>query len=82
MAAIDKGLLDLPPEPLPQAAQIPTRDRYLLRGLIWLSVGLTIVFGVRDLFDSQIDKLGWIAAAIGTAYLVFYFAERRASKDG
>ena len=82
MAAIDKGLLDLPPEPLPQPAQMPTRDRYLLRGLIWLGVGLAIVFGVRDFFASQIGKFGWIAVAIGVAYLVFYFIERRPSKDG
>jgi len=81
MAAIDKGLLDLPPEPLPQPAQMPTRDRYLFRGLIWFGTGLGIVFGVRDLFDSQVGKFGWIAVGIGAAYLVFYFAERRASKD-
>jgi hypothetical protein len=81
MAAIDKGLLDLPPEPLPQAAQILTRDRYLLRGLVWLGVGLAIVFGIRDLFDSQIGKFGWIPFAIGAAYLIFYFAEGRATKE-
>jgi hypothetical protein len=80
MAAIDKGLLDLPPEPPPQPAYIPTRDRYLLRGLIWLGIGLAIVFGIHDLFDSQIGKIGWIAVAIGAAYLIFYFVERIATK--
>jgi uncharacterized protein DUF6249 len=77
MAAIDKGLLDLPPEPTPQPAQMPPRARYLLRGLIWLGVGLALVFGIRDLFDSQFGQIGWIAVAVGTAYLIFYFVEGR-----
>jgi hypothetical protein len=79
MAAIDKGLLDLPPDPPMQAAQMPTAARYLLRGLIWLAIGLAIVFGVRDWLDSQIGKFGWIAVAIGAAYLIFCFVESRAS---
>jgi hypothetical protein len=77
MAAIDKGLLDLPPEPPPQPAPMPPRARYLLRGLIWLGLGLALVFGVRDLFDSQIGQIGWIGVAIGAAYLIFYVVEGR-----
>jgi len=47
MAAIEKGL-ELPPEPHVEAAQMAPRARYLLRGLIWLGVGLAITFGGRN----------------------------------
>src|SRR5437764_13252246 len=52
MAAIEKGL-ELPPESLPQPAQMPPRSRYLLRGLIWLGVGLALTFGVHERFGTQ-----------------------------
>jgi hypothetical protein len=79
MAAIEKGL-ELPPESLPQPEQMPPRSRYLLRGLIWLGVGLAITFGGRDFLGAPVGGAGWIAVAVGTAYLIFYFAEgRRAS---
>jgi Domain of unknown function (DUF6249) len=76
MAAIEKGL-ELPPESLPQPAQMPPRARYLLRGLIWLGVGLALTLAVRDWFGSQIGGVGWIAVAVGAAYLIFYFVEGR-----
>jgi len=76
MAAIEKGF-DLPPESLPQPAQTPPRARYLLRGLIWLGVGLAVTFGVHGPFGTQAGSIGWIAVAIGTAYLIFYFVEGR-----
>jgi hypothetical protein len=69
--------LELPPESLPQPAQMPPRARYLLRGLIWLGVGLALTFGVRDWFGTQIGGCGWIAVAVGAAYLIFYFVEGR-----
>jgi hypothetical protein len=79
MAAIEKGL-ELPPESLPQSQQMPPRSRYLLRGLIWLGVGLAITLGGRDWLHSSIGGSGWIAVAVGAAYLIFYFVEgRRAS---
>ena len=70
MAAIEKGL-ELPPEPLPQP--VP-RARYLLRGLIGLGVGLALTLAVRDRFGWGV---GWIAVAVGAAYLIFYFVEGR-----
>jgi hypothetical protein len=76
MAAIEKGL-ELPPDSLPQPAQMPPRARYLLRGLIWLGVGLALTFGVRDWFGTQIGGCGWIVVAVGAAYLIFYFVEGR-----
>jgi hypothetical protein len=79
MAAIEKGL-ELPPESLPQPEQTPPRSRYLLRGLIWLGVGVAVTFGGHDWLRAPLGGAGWIAVAVGAAYLIFYFVEgRRAS---
>jgi hypothetical protein len=59
---------------------MPPRSRYLLRGLIWLGVGLAITLGGRDWLQAPLGGSGWIAVAVGAAYLIFYFVEgRRAS---
>jgi hypothetical protein len=76
MAAIEKGL-ELPPEPHLEAAQMAPRARYLLRGLIWLGVGLALTFGGRDWLRAPMGGSGWIAVAVGAAYLIFYFVEGR-----
>src|ERR1700724_3686564 len=76
MAPIEKGL-ELPPESLPQPEQMPPRARYLLRGLIWLGVGLALTFGVHERFGTQTGSFGWIAVAVGAAFLIFYFVEGR-----
>jgi hypothetical protein len=75
MAAIEKGL-ELLPELLPLPAQIPSRPPYLLRGLIWLGVGIALSLAVRDWFGF-LGGVGWIAIAVGAAYLIFYFLEGR-----
>ena len=76
MAAIEKGL-ELPPESLPQTEPVAPRSRYLLRGLIWLGVGLAITFGGHDWLQAPIGGAGWIPVAVGVAYLIFYFVEGR-----
>jgi len=76
MAAIEKGL-ELPPDAVPQPAPMPPRSRYLLRGLIWLGVGLAITFGGRDWLQAPMGGAGWIAVAIGVAYVIFYLVEGR-----
>lgn len=76
MAAIEKGL-ELPPDSVPQPTQIPPRSRYLLRGLIWLGVGLAITFGGHDWLQAPMGGSGWIAVAVGAAYLIFYLVEGR-----
>jgi hypothetical protein len=76
MAAIDKGL-ELPPDSLPQPEQVTPRSRYLLRGLIWLGVGLAITFGGHDWLRAPMGGSGWIAVAVGAAYLIFYVVEGR-----
>jgi hypothetical protein len=76
MAAIEKGL-ELPPDAVPLPAQMPPRSRYLLRGLIWFGIGLAITFGGRDWLRGPMGGAGWIAVAIGAAYLIFYLVEGR-----
>ena len=76
MAAIEKGL-ELPPDPVPPPTQMPPRSRYLLRGLIWFGIGLAITFGGRDWLQGPMGGAGWIAVAIGAAYLIFYLVEGR-----
>jgi hypothetical protein len=75
MAAIERGL-ELPPEPFAPAPQMPPRAPYLLRGLIWLGVGIALSLALRDWFGF-IGGFGWIAVAVGIAYLIFYFVEGR-----
>jgi len=72
MAAIEKGI-ELPPAPS------PGRDALLLRGLIWLCIGIAIVvfFVVTSITQSKRDvlpaaALGLIPAGIGIAYLIVY----------
>ena len=76
MAAIEKGL-ELPPDAVPPPPQMPSHSRYLLRGLIWFGIGLAITFGGRDWLRGPMGGAGWIAVAIGAAYLIFYLVEGR-----
>jgi hypothetical protein len=85
MAAIEKGL-DPPGDPVVAQPQpsiaLPPRNggsRYLLRGLIWLGVGLAIAFSDGGWID-RFHTYGWIASAVGAAHLVFYFVEGRRSE--
>jgi hypothetical protein len=82
MAAIDKGL-DLPPDPLTERANIARKlngggsgSRYLLRGLVWLGAGLAIALSDNFLGDG-FRAYGWIGAAVGVAYLIYYALEGR-----
>jgi hypothetical protein len=83
MAAIEKGL-DLPPDPVGDRVVVGERVRgvrrggsdYLLRGLIWLGVGIAL--SASDSFFGTGNRMfGWIAAAVGVAYLVYYGLEGR-----
>ena len=86
MAAIEKGL-DLPPDPVVEQAAVAERIRgnrragsdYLLKGLIWLGVGIAL--SVSDAFFGSGNRtFGWIASAVGAAYLIYYAFEGR--RDG
>jgi hypothetical protein len=73
MAAIEKGV-DLPPEP-PPPEQVAPHSRYLLRGLVWLGVGIAIKFGGHQWLDRPLGGAGWIPIGVGAAYLIFYCVE-------
>ena len=82
MAAIEKGL-DLPPDRgSPQAPPVrtngyrPVGSRYLLKGLVWLGVGLAIALSQNE-WTEHWHSYGCIAAAVGVAYLIYYAVEGR-----
>ena len=83
MAAIDKGL-DLPPDPVAEQAAVAERlivrrrpgSNYLLRGLIWLGVGIALV-GSDSILGTGNRAFAWIAVAVGVAYLIYYGLEGR-----
>lgn len=82
MAAIEKGL-DLPPDPVAEQAAAAVQrsiasqrdgSRYLLRGLIWLGIGVALTASNELLGDRT---YGWIAVAIGAAYLIYFASKGR-----
>lgn len=94
MAAIERGL-DVPVEPLGRDDDVygleslerlgrlrrpKTHAHYLLQGMVWLGVGVAIVFAAGDLVGEGIARLGAVPAAVGIAYLIFYVVAK--PKDG
>ena len=75
--ASEKGL-DLSPDTLPE--QTLPRSRYLLRGLIWLGVGVAIRFGAHW-SPAPLAGSGWIVVAVGVAYLIFYLVGGRSARE-
>ena len=88
MAAIEKGLdpsygagtdaADAPRGAAPWTYERP-QPRYLLRGLVWLGVGLAFVLSAGSAAGTWAALPGWIAAAVGGAYVVYYMMEGRRS---
>jgi hypothetical protein len=66
--------------PLPKRIRDGDPARYLLRGLVWLGVGLALSFG-RGPWDTGLGQFGWIAVGIGTAYLIYYAVDQRRYND-
>lgn len=86
MAAIEKGLdpsyfetgtgtAEAPRPAGPAGGRLP--PRYLLRGLVWLGVGLAFVFSAGSAAGTWAALPGWIAAGVGAAYVVYYMMEGR-----
>jgi len=78
MAAIEKGI-DLPPLSmalLEENRGYRRRSSSLLRGLVWLFMGLGIMVALYAR-DEEFRKAvyGAIPAGVGLAYLIYYFAE-------
>ncbi len=78
LAAIEKGV-ELPPLPPEFVGAGPKgRPRYLLRGLIWLFVGLGILVALSGISRPGAEKswlLGFLPTGVGLAYLIYYFVE-------
>lgn len=87
LTAIEKGA-DLPPLELEgNGRQISARG-YLLRGLVWLAVGIGIMLFFGAMPHEGVDAVPWgvamlgsIPALIGAAYLVFYAVEGKRLKE-
>lgn len=81
MTAMEKGI-DLPADP------ITGPNFYLLRGLVWLFIGIgfAIFLVVMSFADPDPETraaaaLGLIPAGVGVAYLVVYRAENKKSRN-
>ena len=78
MAAIEKGI-DLPPLSmalLEEGRRYRRRPSSLLRGLVWLFIGLAIMVALyAKEEDFRKAAHGAIPAGVGLAYLIYYFAE-------
>ncbi len=82
LTALEKGI-ELPPEPG------VSRNAYLLRGLIWLflGVGISIFFlalwlAERDRDEAAMAATGVIPIGVGIAYLIVYRVERKEQLAG
>ena len=79
MAAIEKGI-DCPPWPdclLTDENTPASPRRHLLKGLVWLFIGLAAMVAVYTMFDLSHALFGLIPAGIGLAHLIYYFVEGR-----
>lgn len=72
LAAIEKGI-EMPPPP---AGLLDVKEssphRMLLRGLVWLFVGIGLLFAL-PFVDEDVKYIGLIPGGVGLAYLIFYF---------
>ena len=72
LAAIEKGIeVPPPPEGLLDKQDV-SPHRTLLRGLVWLFVGIGLMFALPFL-DDDLRYMGLIPGGVGLAYLIFYF---------
>ena len=79
MAAIEKGI-ECPPWPdrlLGDENTPASPRRHLLKGLVWLFIGLGGTVAVYVAIDHDQALWGLIPAGIGLAHLIYYFVEGR-----
>ncbi len=84
LAAIEKGI-ELPPLPLElfkESSRIGKRPCYLLKGLIWLFVGLTLLVALY--YDTRVRDYALYALipmGVGGAYLLYYAVAGRKEEE-
>jgi hypothetical protein len=79
MAAIERGI-ECPPWPdrlLGDENAPASPRRHLLKGLVWLFIGLAATVAVYVAIDHEQALFGLIPAGIGLAHLIYYFVEGR-----
>src|SRR2546423_15699221 len=76
MAAIEKGI-ELPPMPAGFMEGVARPRRDLLKGLVWLFVGLAVAVAVFAQGEHKEAFFGLIPIGIGAAYLIYYAIEGR-----
>ena len=76
MAAIEKGI-ELPPTPAGFLESGRSSRRDLLKGLVWLFVGVAVTIAVYQSGKHQQAFFGLIPIGIGLAYLIYYAVEGR-----
>jgi hypothetical protein len=79
MAAIEKGI-ECPPWPDrlladETAPSSPSPRQHLLKGLVWLFIGLAGTVAVYAMFDLRHALFGLIPIGVGLAHLIYYFVE-------
>jgi hypothetical protein len=83
MAALDKGV-DLPPLPeslLSEDNGPRNPRRLLLRGLVWLFLGVAVIISVYAFAGLRLALFGLIPAGIGLATLIYYAVAGKAEAD-
>src|SRR5208283_5622063 len=81
MAAIEKGM-ECPPWPDrlladEDAPSSPSPRRHLLKGLVWLFIGLAATVAVYATVDLSHALFGLIPIGLGLAHLIYYGVEGR-----
>ncbi len=83
MAAIEKGI-ELPPAPeglLDEAEKPAHPRRQLLKGLVWLLIGIGLIFALWFNAGHEEACFGLIPVGIGLAYLIYYAAAGKKEAD-
>ena len=79
MAAIEKGI-ECPPWPdsvLADEESSPSPRRHLLKGLVWLFIGVAGGVAVFATVAFRWALFGLVPIGIGAAHLIYYFVEGR-----
>jgi hypothetical protein len=82
MAAIAKGV-DVPALPealLSDGSRVRTPGAVLLRGLIWLFIGIPLFFAIHET-NPRGATFALIPVGVGMAYLFYYFLEGRKAQS-